>query len=254
MAEKSRGAFVWFDLMTPDPARAVAFYPRVTGWGTSAWQGPAPYTMWTNKNVPIGGVMQLPTGAPSPPHWLGYISTPDVDASVAQAKGLGATIVAPAADIPSIGRYAALTDPQGAAFALFSSETDTPGSDLPPNRGEFSWHELATDDVPAALRFYQALFGWEAGAANDMGDLGVYQMYGRNGRDLGGMYKKTAEMPGPPAWLHYILVDDVQRAAETTKDRGGRVVTEPMEVPGGDKIAIGVDPAGAVFAVHARKR
>jgi predicted enzyme related to lactoylglutathione lyase len=253
MAEKSRGAFVWFDLMTSDPTRAIAFYPRITGWGTAAWQGPAPYTMWTNKNVPIGGVMHVPAGG-QPPHWIGYISTPDVDATIAQANALGATVVAPAADIPSVGRYAVLVDPQGAVFALFTSATDAPDREGPANRGEFSWHELATHDVPAALRFYEALFGWEAGEANDMGPIGVYQIYRRKGHDLGGIYKKPADMPGPPAWLHYILVDDVQRAAETTKDRGGRVVTEPMEVPGGDRIAIALDPLGAAFALHAKRR
>jgi predicted enzyme related to lactoylglutathione lyase len=50
------------------------------------------------------------------------------------------------------------------------------------------------------------------------------------------------------------MVDDVQRAVETTKDRGGQVVSGPLEVPGGDWIAVGIDPQGAVFAVHARKR
>jgi predicted enzyme related to lactoylglutathione lyase len=254
MSEKPRGRFVWFDLMTTDPDKAVAFYPRITGWGTTPWQGPIPYTMWTNKSVPVGGVMKLPPGVAAPPHWLAYISTPDVDATVVQATGLGARVVAPASDIPTVGRYAVLADPQGAVFGLFTPAGEAPGHDGAPKRGEFSWHELATHDVPAALRFYEILFGWQKGTAMDMGEAGTYQEFGRNGQDLGGMYKKPAEMPGPPAWLHYILVDDLQRAVETTKDRGGQVVSGPTEVPGGDTIAVGVDPQGAVFAMHAKKR
>ncbi|HXW04114.1 MAG TPA: VOC family protein [Vicinamibacterales bacterium] len=254
MAEKPRGRFVWFDLMTTDPDRAVGFYPRITGWGTTQLQGSAPYTMWTNKGAPIGGVTRLPAGAAAPPHWLAYISTPDVDATMAQATGLGAAVVSPAADIPNVGRFAVLTDPQGAVFAIFSPAGEAPGHDGEPRRGEFSWHELATNDVPAALQFYQALFGWEAPQAMDMGPGGIYQEYSRAGRHLGGMYKKPSEAAAPPAWLHYILVDDVQRAVETTTDRGGRIVNGPMEVPGGDTIAVGVDPQGAMFALHAKKR
>jgi uncharacterized protein len=84
--------------------------------------------------------------------------------------------------------------------------------------------------------------------------MGIYQMYGRNDLPLGGMYNKPAQMPGPPAWLHYIMVDDVPRAVEATKANGGQIVNGPMEVPGGDWIATGVDPQGAMFAVHAKKK
>jgi predicted enzyme related to lactoylglutathione lyase len=209
--------------------------------------------MWTNKSVPLGGVTTLPDGTTTP-FWLAYISTPDVDATVAQAISLGGRVVAPGSDLPTIGRYAVLADAQGALFGVFKPAGEAPGHDGPPKRGEFSWHELAANDVPSALHFYQTLFGWQAGTAMDMGDAGTYQMYARKGQDLGGMYRKPPAMTGPPAWLHYILVDDVQRAVETTKDRGGQVATGPMEVPGGDMIAVGIDPLGAMFAVHARKR
>lgn len=254
MSEISRGRFIWFDLLTTDPARAAGFYPRITGWGTTpaAVPGSRPYTIWTNKSVPLGGVTTLPAGYTAP-HWLGYISTPDVDGAISQAVKLGGRVVAPAADIPGVGRYAVLADPQGAVFGVFTSNADI-GHDGPPRRGEFSWHELAAIDITSALDFYRALFGWETGNAMDMGEAGTYQMYSRNGQDLGGIYRKPPAATGPAVWLHYILVDDVQRAVETTKDRGGQIATEPMEVPGGDRIAVAVDPMGAMFAVHAKKR
>jgi uncharacterized protein len=71
---------------------------------------------------------------------------------------------------------------------------------------------------------------------------------------MGGMFNKTAEMPGPPAWTHYVMVDSVDRAVDAVKARGGQVLVGPMEVPGGDWIAQCMDPQGAVFAVHAKKR
>jgi predicted enzyme related to lactoylglutathione lyase len=254
MAEdKPRGRFVWFDLMTSDPVVAPAFYTRVTGWGTSQWGGPSPYTMWTVDGEPLGGVMKLAPDAGGPPHWLAYISSPDVDQTIQQAVDLGARLLVPATRIPTVGRFAVLSDPHGAVFASFTPETSAPGHEGEARVGEFSWHELATHDYPAAFRFYERLFGWEKLQLMDVGEAGAYQMFGRSGVVLGGMFNTSPQMPAPPGWLHYVLVDDVNRAADAVMSSGGHVVNGPMEVPGGDWIAQCVDPQGAMFAVHARK-
>src|SRR5262245_57773774 len=109
----SRGRFVWFDLMTSSPDEAVRCYTNVIGGGAAQWEGPAPYTMWTNNSLPLGGVMKLPPQANGNPHWLGYISSPDVDATVKQATNFGARVLIQPTDIPTVGRYAVMTDPQG---------------------------------------------------------------------------------------------------------------------------------------------
>ena len=249
---KPRGRFVWYDLMTTDPASAIEFYTRVAGWGTTQWEGSSPYTMWTNASLPIGGVMQLPPEAGAPPHWLAYISSPDVDATVQQAESLGAKVLVAPNDVPTVGRFAVLSDPQGAVFAIFRPQSQPPGHEGPPAQGEFSWHELATREQPAAFRFYEALFGWHKTSAMDMGDMGQYQMFGRTDVELGGMYNRPAQMPGPPSWTHYILVDDINRAVEATTSGGGQVLNGPMEVPGGDWIFQALDPQGAIFAAHAK--
>ena len=247
-----RGRFVWFDLMTTDQAGAIDFYTKITNWGTTVWEGPSPYTMWTNGGTALGGIMPLAPEAEAPPHWLAYISSPDTDATVVEANKLGAkTVVAPT-DIPTVGRFAVMSDPQGAVFAIYTPAEGAPGHDGPPAVGEFSWHELMTTDQAAAFEFYQRLFGWEKGQSMDMGPVGVYQIYRRNGVDLGGMFNRPSDQPGGPAWLHYIMVKDIKRAAEATKEHGGQVINGPMEVPGGDWIFQAVDPQGAMFAVHAK--
>jgi predicted enzyme related to lactoylglutathione lyase len=124
---------------------------------------------------------------------------------------------------------------------------------MPPPVGHFSWHELATTDPEAAFAFYADLFGWEKTSAMDMGPMGVYQMFGPGGVPFGGIYRKPAEQPGPPAWLHYARVPDTNAAVETVRQKGGQVLNGPMEVPGGDMVAMILDPQGGPSAVHEAK-
>jgi predicted enzyme related to lactoylglutathione lyase len=109
-----------------------------------------------------------------------------------------------------------------------------------------------TVDYKKALAFYRAIFGWEKIEEHDMGPMGIYLIYGRHGIQLGGMFNKTADMPMPPNWLHYIRVDSADRVAEVVKASGGTVMNGPMDVPGGDRIAQCMDPQGAAFAIHAK--
>jgi predicted enzyme related to lactoylglutathione lyase len=254
MSDYPRGRFVWYDLLTPEPGIARNFYTSVIGWGTDVWEGAgSPYLMWTNGDVPLGGVMRLPDEAAAqgaPPHWLAYITTPDVDAAVALATELGGSVYVDPTDIPTVGRFAILADPQGAVFAVFRPETQPADRDEPAGKGEFSWHELATTDHEAAFDFYHKLFGWKKKEAMDLGEGSVYQMYGRGDFTLGGMYNKPDEMPGPPAWLYYVTVEDVGAAVEKVKELGGEVLNGPMEVPGGGIIAQCLDPQGAAFAIY----
>lgn len=249
-----RGRFVWHELMTTDTKSAAGFFTKVIGWKTQGWDQDPSYTMFTSGGRPTAGLMTLPADAKAmgaPPNWLTYVGTPDVDATAQQAKSLGAKILREPSDIPKIGRWALIQDPQGAVFAAFTpAPSDT--SAAPPSG--FSWHELATTDQRAALAFYQQLFGWEATSSMDMGPgMGTYQMFGWGGQAAGGIFTKPAQMPGPPSWLPYIKVPDSKKTAASVKKQGGKVINGPMEVPGGDWIAQGMDLQGAVFAVHSAK-
>ena len=250
MTDKTvRGRFVWHELMTPDTSAAHSFYSKTLGWKTQASDQVPDYSMFVAGGSPLGGSMALPAGAP---HWLAYIGTPDIEASVEKARELGAKLVKEVEEIPGMGKYAVLNDPQGATFALYSAEEDA-GSEKPPKRGEFSWHELMTSDAKAALEFYSELFGWERGTEHDMGPMGSYYIINRNGAEIGGMFDKPADVPGGPAWLPYVRVKDVHQTVKKVKSAGGTLTNPPTEVPGGDWIAQFIDPHGAAFAVHMLK-
>jgi predicted enzyme related to lactoylglutathione lyase len=249
-----KGRFVWYDLMTTDPVAAQSFYTKAIGWTTEKFAGPLSmdYTMWKTARAPIGGVMQLPEEAVkmgAPPHWLAYIGTPDIVATVAQATELGAKVYVPTTDIPTVGRFAVLADPQGAAFAVFQPNAEQPGGDGT-GLGEFSWHELYTTDPVAAYTFYSTLFGWEKTTAMDMGAMGTYQMYGQAGKSYGGMMKKPAEMPAPSHWNVYVNVDSADFAANRIRELGGKILNGPMDVPAGGRIVQALDPQGAAFSVY----
>ena len=183
----------------------------------------------------------------APPHWLGYVGTPDVAATAKQAAGLGGKVLVQPQEIPTVGTFAVLQDPQGAVLAAFA-----PAQGPMDLMGQVAWHELLTTDYEAAFDFYNALFGWNKTEAMDMGEMGVYQMYGLGDVTLGGMMNKTADMnmPGPPSWLHYMTVPSADAAAEKVAALGGKVGHGPMDVPGGGRIAQCFDPQGAAFAVH----
>lgn len=243
-----RGRFVWHELLTTDAAAATAFYPKVVPWKPQAWERDPKYTLWVANGVPIGGLATL-TDESATSRWVAYVAVDDVPATVARARALGATVVRDATDIPDVGTYAMLKDPQGAEFAIYKSATE--GSAPRSGPGTFSWHELCTTDAEAALHFYTELFGWKEGAKHDMGEAhGVYHLFQHDGADYGGIYQMANV---PAAWMCYVKVADAGKAASAAKAAGGRVINGPMEVPGGSWIAQILDPVGVGFAVHEEK-
>jgi predicted enzyme related to lactoylglutathione lyase len=255
-ATSTKGRFVWHELMTTDPVAAQDFYTKVIGWGTQKFEGATDgdYTMWMAGDIPVGGVAKLPEQAAAmgaPPNWLAYVEVPDVDDTVSLAEKLGAKVLAPAQNIPDVGRFCILQDPQGGVIAVLTSAMPLGPEEDPAPRG-FSWHELTTADQPAAIRFYEQLFGWVKQSEFDMGEMGIYHMFGRDRFTYGGMMAKTPEAPGT-YWLHYIYVADSADAATARATAlGAKVVVGPMEVPGGDRVCVLTDPQGAYFAVHSK--
>jgi predicted enzyme related to lactoylglutathione lyase len=116
------GALVWNELNTRDVPAAKAFYADVFGWGADTTQmGPMEYTEWKLGDNTVGGMLDMPEGVPAdmPAHWLAYFGAADCDVTVAQASGLGATLLAGPMDIPA-GRFAVLADPAGAVFGVIA--------------------------------------------------------------------------------------------------------------------------------------
>lgn len=247
-----RGRFVWHQLLTRDVPGAKKFYPSLTGWKAQPWPTDPAYTVCHSGDVPTAGMMAMAPEFPAevPPHWMPYIGTRDVDGIAEAAVLAGGYIVKQPADMKGAGRYAVLADPQGAVFAVIDPENARAEPKGVPPVGQFSWHELATNDNEAAFAFYSNLFGWDAIRRIDMGPMGVYLVFGWGGEQKGGMYIKPPAMPSQPSWLPYAHVPSVDAAVSVVEAGGGKVIQAPMEVPGGSRITVILDPAGAAFALH----
>jgi len=115
------GLFCWEELVTTDPKRALGFYGEVFGWTHDTMQMPmGEYHILKSGDAGVGGVAEMPPGVSTPPHWMSYIATDDVDRTAAKAVKLGAKPCVPPTDIPNIGRFSVQSDPQGAVFALYA--------------------------------------------------------------------------------------------------------------------------------------
>lgn len=247
----STGRFCWHELMTSDLDGAKKFYSSLFGWGVvDSGLSDMVYAICNVEGDGIAGMMPLPEPLAQqkvPPHWMGYIYADDVDAAAKAVEKDGGTMHRAPADIPNVGRFAVMSDPQGAAFILFSALGNN-AQPKPGTPGTFGWNELHANDAAKAMDFYSRHFGWQKDEAIPMGPMGVYQLFNRGGAPIGGMMNKAPEMPRP-SWLFYVNVADMNAALERMKVAGGQLLNGPNPVPGGQIVAQCKDPQGAVFAM-----
>ena len=115
---KQHGAFSWCELMTTDVNAAKAFYTKLFGWNTEEMSMPGmTYTVLKAGGNGMGGIMSIPKDAQGmPPAWGTYVTVDDVDQTAKTAEQLGAKVCVPPTDIPGVGRFCVIQDPQGASI------------------------------------------------------------------------------------------------------------------------------------------
>jgi predicted enzyme related to lactoylglutathione lyase len=237
------GRFVWHDQVSADPEAARAFYGELLGWETEIYPAEGfDYPMIKVGESTHGGFGPAQEGVPA--HWLCHVVVDDADAAAERVEAGGGSIVAPAMDIPDIGRMVVVADPQGAMVSLYASFGDSP-----PAEGVFVWDELMTTDVEAAKRFYGDVVGWET-RDQDMGEGTIYTLFSSGGVDRAGC---MARAPGadevPPSWSTYIGVDEVDTAAEKARSLGATILVEPFDIPTVGRMAFIADPPGAAVGL-----
>lgn len=227
------GRFCWYDLMSVEPERSLAFLRDL--FGVEGKVSPE-YTELSIAGQSFGGLMRKPDAQP-PSAWIGYLHVENLAAATRKAEELGATVPMKNVEIPRVGRFSFLKDPQGAYFYLF--QAGVPLEDTKPAPGIPCWAELHTGNSMGSAAFYGQLVGYQARFEPG------YAFLELDGSPVAGMVEGR-ESTG---WMFYFLVADVQESARRAVELGADQRQPPTEVPGWGKMAVLSEPTGAIFAL-----
>lgn len=239
-ASNARGQFVWFELVTDDVEAGLSHYEKVLGWTRRAMpMGDFDYQMIGRGELGHCGVVK-PQGADAAGHWTSYIAVDDVDATVARVEGAGGEVRVPATDLPGVGRFALIADPEGATLHVFRPAGEGNAS------SGFHWNELWCHDPEQTLRFYAQVLGAEI-VTMDM-PMGKYYLLRFGDRATGGAFRSpVADLPAH--WLPYALVEDVDAAVGRARSDGGALLGEVQTVEEVGRFAVLASPDGARLGV-----
>jgi len=246
----SRGRVCWHELMTPDTEVAQKFYGDLLGWTyeTMDMGEAGPYVMVHDGTAMAGGMMSLAADEGIPSNWMIYVTVEDTDAAVALAKQLGGSVRVGPTDIPGKGRFAVVSDDQGATLGIITlnEETPEPGPEHRPADNPFCWYSIAVADAAKAKKFYAALFGWTA-TEMSVGDESVNTVFMRNGVPLAGLNG----LNGSPVayWSTAIAVEELDSAHAKAVDLGGQQVMPPMDLGTMGRLSLIADPGGAMVSL-----
>ena len=248
MSKIPSGQIIWHELHTSDPKRAFAFYSELFGWKTREMDmGPAgKYTLFSVSDKDVAGGMQLDARSGAPSNWLPYFETPNVDADIAKAEKLGAKVVVPGMDIPNIGRFAVIADPQGAVVAVMTSADQSwKAPDVKP--GYFCWDEVMAKDAKKEVDFYTQIFDWKCDPM-DMGPMGTYYVFKLGEKSAAGCMAPQ-DPNQPSAWMCHVAVENVDTSTERAERLGATVVVPPSDIPNIGRFSVFSDPTGAVLCL-----
>ncbi|QIG79194.1 VOC family protein [Stakelama tenebrarum] len=256
-----QGAFIWYELMTPDLTGARAFYQEVMGWAVPE-QGHPPVDyreIAAPDGEMVGGMLPLSPemlSGGAKPGWYGYVCVDDVDVEIAELKAAGGTVFMDQT-MPDVGRIAMVADPQGVPLYLMkpippADRPDAKSTAFAPDRvGHIAWNELVTPDPAAAKSWYLERFGWTVSGAMPMGPSGDYEFLARGDAAIGAMMR-TPEA-GISRWNFYWNVGAIDAAKDRLEAAGGAVRNGPHEVPGGDFVIEARDPQGVDFGMVGKR-
>jgi predicted enzyme related to lactoylglutathione lyase len=231
----------WVALRSADPDLAGKFYAQQFEWeidepGADGWR-----TARLHGEV----VAELgPSDDPVQEGWTAFVGVTDVDEAVGRAVAAGGGALENPSDK---GGAVVLTDPAGVRFGV--RRVDTPAAGHAREPGTFSWAELISDDIRASAAFYGALFGWRVTEPEGPLHRREWQI---GGQSIAGLLPRPPAMAAeiPPYWDVYFGVREIECAAEAGVAAGGTLLMPPTDI-GRTRIAVLLDPAGAVFTLAA---
>lgn len=238
------GEFCWFNLLTPEPEKAQAFFSAVLEW--TYLDIPGVGVTVQVQGHPAGGLFDVvsartPNG--TAPSVSGMVKVESADATCEKVRQLGGNVAEPPFDIGDNLRLGLCTDPDGAKFDLWEPKgahgTDVDGR----AHGAPGWFQLVTPDSRRSASFYSALFGWKAEV---MEALGGYVNFHRGTKRVAGMMQLAGLRPH---WAVFFTVRSAPEAETKAKALGARVFLPLQTVPGVGRFLGLTSPHGVGFHV-----
>ncbi len=242
-----QGTPCWVDMTSDDLDASKAFYAKVFGWEYTeqSFGGRAVYTTALKDGKKVAGLMQqspeqIKDGPP--PAWNTYVAVDDAEAITGNVNGLGGQVLMPPVELPSMGKMAAIADPNDTILGLWQSDQHI-GAERVNEPGSLIWNELVTSSVDAAVAYFEGLFGWttkEIELPN-----GPYTLVEVDGESVGGIVAGQALEPNH--WETYFAVESIQDLLALVGEAGA-IIDEPTDI-GLGLVAPVEDPQGAMFHV-----
>lgn len=256
----SVGAILSADIAVPEHEREVRFYSRVLSTGENPlWREE---DLMNNQGIPVIGLGAVTEEyAHLPLQWMPHILVADVAASVQRAVDLGGRVLMHAKQDDGSSQWAALLDPNGAAFGTIpkaSAEAAQPSqgaatTDAAEPVGRIAWVDLTVSDASATRDFYRRVVEWSVENV-EMEDEGEryadYAMLSEDGNAAAGVcHARGGNVGLPPVWMIYLPVGDLAESLRRVREDGG-VVIKAVEGKDGEYVYAAIrDPVGAYLAL-----
>lgn len=234
---RALGQIVWHDLMTTDIPAARAFYAALLGWEIDDRD------LIHAGQAHIARIQQARPGEGS--RWIPYLEVPDPDAMANGVADAGGRLAVPPTDIPGVGRFAEIEDPEGAAVRLWQARPDPTVAPAP---GRVWWNQLIARDPRAARDFYAAAIGWTP-LDQESPETGPYTIFLDGEAAVAGIYPVPipAGAEARSHWQPFFWVEDCRAAVARAIELGGVQHQPPTDAPGVGTLAVVGDPVGADF-------
>src|SRR5262245_12054536 len=245
------GKIVWNDLITEDLDAARRFYGGVFGWTfeNTTRPGGGAYALAKLDGIYVAGLVSIPgrDDGTRQSRWLPYVSVADVGQALDRAVQSGGTVAVGARNV-SLGRVAAIVDPEGAVIGMARSRIGDPDDRTTAARaGRVVWTELLANAPETASGFYRTVFGFEVRTIERRN--GTYTLLTANGVDRAGILRNPTER-WSPVWLTYFGVADPAAAAARVESLGGKVLLPVSPEVREGTMAVVEDPSGAILVLQ----
>ena len=240
---------IWFDLATPDPAGAKAFYSGLFGWEWAdvPMSGGNVYHMAIAEDANIAGMGRASEGAYNV--WNNHVYVRDAEATCERIEANGGAVLSGPSSADGWGITAEVTTHEGAVFGLWQSLKGY-GADVFGVPGAVCWVEYHTHDLKAAKAFYSEVFGAgfeEMRVPADDGSDFVLTMLSLDGEQMPCAFAELQDKSLPAAWTTYFMVEDIHASVAKARSLGGELVMGVIDVPPGSLAALR-DPQGVSFS------